>query len=172
MIIFSYKISDFIANTQILSIYRASSAYNAGNEGVVYDTAISPEDESFMTKYLKAGASLVSQVISGYTKDLINKEGDTVLMVGQPFEFDVIYEMIEHSIVFRVNMPETFNQSVMPALDEAIKDALENYTLYRTAKLRAVEFASYQEDWETALGQVRTFIHRRTEGTRRSYKFI
>lgn len=172
MIIFSYKISDFIGNAQVLSMYRASTAFNSGKDGIVDDTSLSGEDESLLKKYLKTGASFVAQAFSGYNKDLINKLRETVLMVGEPFEFDVTFETVENSIIFRVNMPETFNENGIPALDESIKDALENYMIFRTAKLRAIEYMSYQEDYESALGRVRTLIHRRTEGIRRSCNFI
>lgn len=172
MIIFNYKIEDFLNNAQVLSLYRSNSLLEKGSEHIVDDTAVSDEDETLLKKYLKAGASFIAQVISGYTKDLINSAGDTVPMEGEPFKFDVTYETVEHSIVFRLNMPETFNLSVLSTMDEAIKDTLENYVLWRVNEIKGTESASWKDSYETALGQVRNYINRRTQGTRRNYNLI
>lgn len=172
MITFNYLINDFIDNAQLQSMYRAGTMYNSGQEGVLLDPSISAEDDGLLKKYLKVGVTLIAQVISGYTKDLRNSKGDILSMVGEPMEFDITYETVENSIVFRVNMPETFNLAVIKALDEAIKDTMENYILYRTGRSKGTEFESFQQDWETALGRVRAYINRRTETIRRSYSFI
>lgn len=172
MIIFSYKISDFVNNAQVLSMYKASSSFNFGKEESSDDTSLKAEDVSFLTKYLKSGVMVLANIISGYTKDLTNSKREVVIMDGEPVEFDVVYGNEPNSIVFRLNMPETFNEAILGPMDEAIKDALESYVLYRTAKLRAVEYLSYQEDYEQALGQVRNYINRRIKGVRRNYNLI
>jgi hypothetical protein len=172
MIIFNYKISDFIDNAQVLSLYRVNTLLESKSENVVDDTAVSDEDESLSSKYLKAACVQIAQIISGYTKDLLQPDGTTILMEGSPFEFDVTYETVEHSIVFRINMSLNFNKAIITAMDEAIKDALESFVLYRTARTKGIEFISYQEDWENSIGQVRNYINRRTTGTRRNYNLI
>jgi len=172
MIIFNYKISDFVNNAQILSLYRVNTLLDRGSENIVDDTAISDEDESISQKYLKAGCAIIAQAISGYTKDLLQSDGSIILMEGEPFEFDATYNTIQHSIVFRVNMPLNFNEAIIQSMDEAIKDALENYTIYRLAKIKGIDYMSYQEDWENSLGQIRTYINRRTTGTKRNYNLI
>lgn len=172
MIVYNYLIADILNNAQVLSLYRANSLLNQGNDSIVDDTAVGSEDESLLKKYLKAGSALVANVLSGYTKDLLNSEGDTVLMEGVPFEFDVTYSEVDHQIVFRINMPETWPADAMLLADEAIKDALENYILYRANKFKMIDYRTYQEDHETALGNLRTYIHRRTETITRSYKLF
>ena len=169
MIIFSYKISDIIDNAQVLSLYRSNSMLEKGSENTLDDTAVSDEDESLLKKYLKSGCSLIADILSGYTKDLINSDGNKVLMVGEPFEFDVTHETVAHSFVFRVNMPETFSESVVQLIDDAIKDALENYVLYRVAKLKMIEAETYFSDWENSRSQIRGYINRRTKSTVRNY---
>lgn len=172
MIIFSDKISDIIGNAQVLSLYRSNSMLEKGSENVVDDSAISDEDESLLKKYLKSGCSLIANALSGYTKDLINSDGDTVLMEGEPFEFDITYSTVEHSFVFRVNMPETFRASVVDLIDDSIKDALENYVLYRVAKLKLIEGDTYFSDWESSLSQIRGYLNQRTKSTVRNYNSL
>lgn len=172
MIIFNYKITDFTNNAKVLSIYRASSSFDSGKENTVGDIVLKESDESFLKKYLKIGVMNIAQVVSGYTKDLTNSLGVLVEMVGEPVEFNVAYESVADSIVFRLNMPETFNLSILSPMDESIKDCLENYMLYRTSKLKGLDYLSYQEDYEQALGQIRTYINRRTKGTVRNYNLI
>lgn len=165
MITFTYSISDFISNIQVLSLYRGNSSLDKGPESILDDTAISSEDDALLKKYLKYGASLIAHTLSGYAKDLINSSGETVLMEGEPFEVS------STQVIFRINMPETFQVNVINQIDEAIKDALENYVLYRVAKQKLIEGETYFNDWEQSRGQIRSYLVARTKPTRRTYRF-
>ena len=129
-------------------------------------------DDERLKKYLKTGCALLADTFSGYTKNLINSAGDVVLMEGEPFEFDVTYDTVENCFVFRMNMPETFNLTILTSLDEAVIDALENYVLYRISRMKTTESETYFEDWEAARSLIRGYIGRRTEGVKRNYNFI
>ena len=163
----SYAISDILNNSKVFSVFRADVLHSQGKaENVVDDTVLSDEDESICKKYLKIGATEVANVISGYAKNLLDTDGVTEL---EPFEFDVTYNAIPNSIVFRANLPETFQTAILALMDESFKDALENYILYRVNKLKGIEFQSYQADYETALSNIRKYVHRRTQSTIRNY---
>lgn len=176
MIIFNYKISDIINNAQVLSIYRSGSLLDKGTENVVDDTALSDEDESLLKKFLISGCAMVANTLSGYIKDLINSQGNKVLMEGEPFEFDVTYgegeDAVEHSIVFRINMPETWPTSYMMLIDNSIKEALENYILYRVSKLKLIEGDTFYSDFEISLGNIRGYLQRRSKSTVRNYNTL
>ena len=159
MIVFNYKISDLINNAQILSLIRTNSMLDKGTESVVDDFSINGEDEALVKKYLKTGAALIANVLSGYARNLLDVDGVTEL---EAFEFDITYDSVEHSFVFRVNMPVTWPASAMILTDDAIKDGLENYVLYRIAKHKMIEGESYYLSFDDAAKMIRSYISRRT----------
>lgn len=163
----SYAIADLINNSKVFSVFRADILQSQGKvENVVDDTVLSDEDESICKKFLKVGASEIQNIISGYSKNLLDTDGVTEL---SPFEFDVTFDTVPNSIVFRSNVPETFDTSVMIPMDESFKDAMENYILYRVNKIKGNEFESYKSDYEFALDNIRKYIHRRTKSVIRNY---
>ena len=159
MITFSYKISDLTNNAQILSLIRANSMLEKGSENTVDDFSISDEDEALVKKYLKTGAALIAHVLSGYARNLLDTDGVTEL---EAFEFDVTFDSVEHSFIFRVNMPETWPTSAMVLIDDAIKDGLENYVLYRISKHKMIEGETYYLSFDDAVKSIRSYISRRT----------
>ena len=169
MIIFNYQISDFINNVQILSQLRSNSRLAKGDENELDDTSITDDEEALVKKYLRAGCAEIADILSGYTNDLLDTDEVTEL---EAFEFDVTYLTVENSIVFRVNMPTTFRTSAMKLIDEAIKDALENYLLYRVARHKTIEEKTYTEDCEKAKDQIRSYLTRRTGTIKRVYKLF
>lgn len=169
MIVYNYKISDLLNNSQVLSLYRAGSQLEKNSEFFADDSTVSDEDESLLKKYLRSGCALIASALSGYTKDLYDVDGVTLL---EAYEFDITYETVENSIVFRVNMPSTFRSNAMLLIDDSIKDGLENYVLYRVAKLKQIESETYFSDWETQLGNVRSYLTRRTDVVKRSTRLF
>lgn len=159
MIQFSYTIESIVNNAQILSLIRTNSMLEKGNENTVDDFSINDEDKSLVKKYLKTGAALIAHVLSGYTKNLLDTDGVTEL---EAFEFDVTYDSVDHSFVFRVNMPDTWPTSAMVLIDDAIKDGLENYVLYRIAKHKMIEGETYYLSFDDAVKMIRSYISRRT----------
>jgi len=172
MIILSYKISDILDQSKITSLYRANMAVSSETPDALDSLGLHERDDERLKKYLKTGCALLADTFSGYTKNLINSAGDVVLMEGEPFEFDVTYDTVENCFVFRMNMPETFNLTILTSLNEAVIDALENYVLYRISRMKTTESETYFEDWEAARSLIRGYIGRRTEGVKRNYNFI
>lgn len=165
MITFSYKISDLFANAQVLSLIRTNLMLEKGNESSVDDFSINDEDAALVKKYLKTGAALIANVLSGYARNLLDTDGVTEL---EAFEFDVTYLEVPGSFVFRVNMPDTWPVSTTILIDEAIKDALENYILYRIAKQKLIEAETYFMSFEAAVSNIRSYVSRRTTTVTRS----
>lgn len=171
MIIFSYKISDLIAEIKTLSEY-GTSVIPVDRVDALENAIVDDRDDVIVKSFLKYGASNVAHIISGYTKDLINSDGDTVLMEGTPFEFDVTYDSVENCIVFRVNMPETWDENIMNILDESIKNSLVSFGLYQLYKKKKIDFTTELDDYNTSLTEIRKYIHARKVGTRRNYNML
>ena len=169
MIIYSYKISDITNNVQILSLFRSNSIIDKGEQPVIDDFPLNPEDVSMIKKYLAIGSSLVAYSLSGYAKNLIDSDGVTIL---EPFEFDIEYSNDTGMIVFRTNMPDNWPISTKTLIDESIKDCLENYVLYRVSKHKMIELNSYYEDFNYALSNVRGYISRRNTIIKRKYNLF
>lgn len=171
ILIFKYPLTEITGNAKILSQYRENSLLQKGNNVPLDDTALTEEDVKILNKYLKTGCAEIANIVSGYSDNLVDEDENELL----PFEFNVAdpdEEVNENVFIFRMAMPETFNKSVIQPMDEAIKDALENYLLYRTSKHKMNEVNSYNEDYESSLGLIRSYINRRTASTTRNHNLL
>lgn len=169
MIIFNYHIHDLLNNAQLFSLYKSNALLNQGNDSVVDDTVISDEDQSLSMCYLEEASTLVADCLSGYTEDLLDIDGETV---PESYVFNTTYNSIADSIIFRVNMPTYFDEKVLKPLDYQIKSAMINFVLYRTAKLKGIEFQAYQSDYTENISKLLEYLQRRTKTVTRSYRFI
>lgn len=165
MITFSYKISDFVDAIKGLSEYRVVSQMSQAPESAVDDLVLTENNEPDISRFLKTGCIEIAELLSGYTKDLIDTDNVTIL---NSFEFDVTYNAVEHSIVFRVNMPATFRTSATKLIDDSIMDGLNSYMIYRINKFKGIEFATYLDDWKESKNRIRGFLCQRTEPIVRS----
>lgn len=165
MIEFEYKISEVITNIEILSQYRSNSMVQKGNDVDLDDSSSTFEDEKILTKYLKQGVSIVGGVLSGYSSGLLDTDNVTEL---KPFEFNTE----DDQIIFRMNVPDTFQENVIDSIDEEIKDFLENYVLSRINIHRGNEFESYLSALDESKSKIRGYISRRTETVKRNYNLI
>lgn len=168
MIVFNYTISDLYAEAKTLCQYLLSTIPD-DQEGSLEKMMIVDRDEDMLKIYLKTGASKIAQVISGYAKYLYDTDNVTLL---SPFEFDVTYLTVEHSIVFRVNMPDTFDTNKAGLLDDSIKNALVNYILAMFFKQKKLDFTIPFDNYNNALSEIRTYIHSRVLSTHRNYNTL
>jgi hypothetical protein len=159
LIIFNFNVSDFISNPQIIAAYRTQTIFNSGGDPVTDNTKITSEDESVIRKYLKLACTKVADAFSGYTENITDTEGT---MEIPAYEFDVTYKEFDNQIVYRINMPDTFITGSIEGMDESIRDFLENYIIFRINKIRGVEYESYKYDSESAIGDLRCYLGRRT----------
>lgn len=169
MLTFTYKVAELISNAQAISMYRASSSHSQGNPGASNESTLTLEDESIMLKYLKLAANEVANAMGGYTKDLLDDDGVTAL---EAFEFTqttpVAPTEAEDVLIFRVNMPTTFNTAYTNQILSAIADAIENFILMRIAKYRSLEMASYKDDFDNAISLIKEYLTKRTATITRS----
>ena len=171
MIIFNYTINEILDQSKIISLYRASTVLNEDNKEALSILGLSERDVDILKKHLKNGCVKIAHILSGYTKDLIDSNYNSVPMEGDPFEFDVTYDDIANSIVFRINMPESWPVSCTTLIDVAIKDALENYVVYRVNKDKGIDGSSYLDDYDMACRDIRSYLGRRDTMVKRSYSF-
>lgn len=160
MIVFNYTISEILNQSKIISLYRANTSLNGGVENALEEQGLHEKDDPIIEKYLKTGCGLIADTLSGYARNLLDEDGVTEL---EAFEFNVTYDNVANSIVYRVNMPTTWPESAMNLIDDAIKDSLENYVVYRINKQKGIDASSFFDDWEDARGRIRSLLSRRTE---------
>ena len=175
MIVFTYKIADFLNNAQILSLYRGNALLQHAEEIPLDDSAITYEDESILTNLLKKGVAIVGASMAGYGNALYDEDGITLL---KAIEFITAVpaappvEAVEAQVIFRINMPDTFNHDLALPLDETIKDTLENYILYRSMDLKGHNYESYKENYTTGLSNIMAVLNQRERPIRRSYSMF
>lgn len=169
MIVFTYKVNDFLNNAQIISMYRANALVQHGPQIDLDDTEASYEDQSILTNYLKKGAAIIAANMSGYAKALYDTDGITALNALDFIAEDLTVDpIIEAQIIFRINLPDSFNNTLILPCDEAIKDALENYMLYRLFKHKGHNFESFMDDYKSSVNNILTYINHRSTVTKRS----
>jgi hypothetical protein len=145
----------------LLSSLKAN-AVAPGKEEVL-DAEIGLEHQDLMKKFMKVGASEIIGKLSGYTDNLYDVDGVTLL---EPIEF------ADTTITMRVNVPTTFRKTVVLSLDKAIEEALENYGVYRINEFKGHSFEIFQINYEKAISKILTYISARTQTITRSYKLL
>lgn len=169
MIQYTYTIDSIVNNAHVLSLFRSNSMIDKGEQPVIDDISLNPEDVSMIKRYLKAGSVLIAYALSGYSNNLIGEDNVTKL---DPFEFDTEDEDKNKLIVFRSNMPSTWPESTKTLIDESIKDCLESYVLYRVSKHKFMECDSYLSDFESSIGNIRCFLSIRNDTVKRPYNLF
>lgn len=176
MIIFTYKVSDILNNAQIQSLYRANALLQHNEEIPLDDSAATYEDQSILTNYLKKGCGVLSASMAGYGNALYDEDGITLLpalefvseVIADP-DADPAVVGVDAQVIFRVNMPDTWNTNLALPMDEAIKDTLENYIIYRLFQIKGHNFESFFNDYTTGMSKIMEFLNMRERPIRRSY---
>lgn len=176
MIEFKYKEADILNNAQILSLYRANALLQHNEEIPLDDSAATYEDDSMLINLLHKGAGVVGASLAGYGKALYDTDGITLLpavefvsqVVADP-DSDPVIDAVDAQVIFRINMPDTFSNDLVLPIDQAIRDTLESYVLYRIMKLKGHNYESYYDDYVQGLSQIMAYVSQRTKPIRRSY---
>lgn len=161
MIVFTYQFADIINNAQIVSSLRSNTVIPGKDE--VSDVSVNRDDEALMTKYLKQGALEIAGKLSGYTANLYDTDGITLL---EPIEFSAT------TITMRVNVPLTFKTTILKTLDRAIEDALENYSIFRINEFKGHSFETFESNYNKAINRILTYINARTRTITRKYNLF
>jgi hypothetical protein len=184
MITFTYEFSDILNNSQIIASYRSSANTQRDNKVLVDDADATFEDESILTKYLKAAAGKIAGVMSGYTTNLFDIDPLTLLPKTDTDGNYIVLDALEFvaavtaypdheppivavtpKIILRINVPANFRVQSVTTLDESIKDALENYILYRLNKHKGHDWESFFDDYNQAIGDVLMYLNQRSTVT-------
>ena len=160
MIIFTFPIADFLQDAQIISMYRATALVQGKGELPIDDASITYEDTATIKKYLGIGSSFIASMMSGYTNDLYDTDRTTLLKA---------FETTDTNIIFRINVPETFNNANIPIVDESIKDYLINYVIYRINKNKGHNFESFDDDCNQAKSNILLALNQRTKTIKRKF---
>lgn len=175
MIVFTYIVNDLLNNAEIISQYRGNALLQHAEEIPLDDTASSFfEDRAILTNYLKKGAAILMASLNAYAINLIDADG----IEYEAYEWvnevaaDPPVEYSPEQIIIRLGMPDNWNTSLAYAMDEAIKDTLENYMLYRLGKAKGHNFESYLDDYKEGVSSIMMFANQRNTTTKRRYNLF
>jgi len=127
--------------------------------------AIADEDEPMVRLLMRdAAISKVYGILAPYTRDI---EGG-----GFFFEAAITNDLgleVQDCIIYKCIFPEKFDRSVIPALDEAISNAVVNYSISEYLFRNAADGSVFKERYDKNMGEILGFINRRV-GLTRTYK--
>ena len=127
--------------------------------------AIADEDEPLVRLLMRdAAISKVYGILAPYTRDI---EGG-----GFFFEAAITNDLgleVQDCIIYKCIFPEKFDRSVIPALDEAISNAVVNYSISEYLFRNAADGSVFKERYDKNMGEILGFINRRV-GLTRTYK--
>jgi len=170
MIAFYYEISKLISNIRVISDYRAKSEIDRGEQNII--PSVNLVDDPIAEKLLEDAGAEIALIMSGYFDGLVDEEGNEL----EGYEFDVTYldeetyQATENCMVFRLNMPSSFNTKLIGSIDRSIKSALENFVLYKFFMMVHFEPGTYEKNYNEDLEKIRYYIHQRTSPIKRAYK--
>ena len=163
MIVFTYKLADFLNNAQVISMYRATALVQGKGELHIDDASITFDDTAVLKSYLRLASSFIVSMMSGYAKDLYDTDGTTPLEA---------FETNETDIIFRINDPVSFKQSNIPVIDESIKDSIINYLIFRINKNKGHNFESFEDDYNRANSSILLYLNQRSKPVARKYNLF
>ena len=158
------EIQQVIDNARAISGYRSGTETGHGEQNPA--PSINIEDNALSKKLLEDGAAEVAGIMSGYFKGLAGKDSKG----PEGFEFDADYEGKEGCIVYRLNMPPSYDARLNSPLKRAVRSALENFILFRFSDMVNSDSGKYEGSYRKELGKIRSYLSRRTETIKRTYK--
>lgn len=127
--------------------------------------AIADEDEPLVRLLMRdAAISKVYGILAPYTRDI---EGG-----GYFFEAAITNDLgleVQDCIIYKCAFPVKFDRSVIPALDEAISNAVVNYSISEYLFRNNANGGIFKERFDKNMGEILGFINRRV-GLTRTYK--
>lgn len=127
--------------------------------------AIADEDEPLLRILMRDVAiSKVYGILAPYARDI---DGG-----GFFFEAAITNDLgleVQDCIIYKCNFPEKFDRSVIPALDEAIINAIVNYSISEFLFRNAADGSVFKERFDKNMSEILGYINRRV-GLVRTYK--
>ncbi len=161
-----FEIQKIIDNARVMSDYRSKTEIDHGEQTII--PSINIVDGPVAKKLLEDGAAGIAGMMSGYFHGL--KDGDGNALEG--YEYDTAYEDTDGCIVYRLNMPLSFDQRLLGPLKRAVRGGLENYVLSRFADLTGFSSEQYEQHYRSELDKIRSYLSRRTTTIKRTYKLF
>ena len=128
--------------------------------------AIADEDEPLVRLLMKdVSLTKVYGLLAPYARDI---EGG-----GYFFEAAITNDLgleVQDCIIYKCVFPAKFDRSVIPALDEAISNAIVNYSIAEYFVRNNANGSVFKERFDKNMNEILGLINRRTAGLRRTYK--
>ena len=161
---FYFEIPKLINRAQVELLYFIK---NEDKDGILEldKYAISDEDEPLVRLLIKdVATSKIYGLLAPYSRDI---EGGSFFFEAA-ITTDLGLEVMD-CIIFKTVFPVKFDRSVIPALDEAIGNAIVNYTISEYLFRNGADGTIYRDRYEKNYNEILGFINRRI-GLKRTYK--
>lgn len=165
MITFHYEIEKLLDNIRVVSDYRSKTAIDQGEQNII--PSVNVVDDPIAKKLLEDAAGEVAMVMSGHFGLMLDTDEETEL---ENYEYDVTYDGTANCIVFRLDLPDTFNERTIHALDRAVKNAMENYVLQRFLEMVNFDGRAFERMYQKEINKILLYLNVRTETIKRGYK--
>ena len=184
MIIFSYTQKDIFKGAQLIASHKMKTLLAKAPEAIDDIVIDATDDEEILIDYFKEGAGEIIGKMSGYTKNLYEIDPVTLTYVldpatGLPILLDAITfvpasvsPVVDASVVFRLNTPTTFKETILVSLDQQIEKALKYFILYHYYKNKGHDFETFFDDYSQSISKILFYLCQRTATITRSYKMF
>ena len=172
MITFYYDIDKLLDNIRVKSDYRTNTEIDRGEEKLIPSVNIA--DNPIAGKLLNDAGGELALLMSGYADGLIDAEENELEAYEYGVEYDdpVNLETITNAMVFRLNMPDTFNAKNKKGLDRTIKNAIEQYVLWKYNEMVNFDFRLYEAAYKLETDKLLLYLNKRTKTIQRGYKLF
>ena len=166
MDVFYFEIPKLIDQAQVESLLYTKTVINK-ETGIpeLDEYAISDEDEALVRIQLENAAVKIYELTSPYARNI---DGG-----GFFFGASVTNELgleVQDCVIFRCIFPPKFDKSVIPSLDNVMKNAMVNYTVSQFFYKNNIDGSAHKAWFEENLNSILGFVNRRI-GLVRTYKF-
>lgn len=172
MITFYYEIPKLIDRAQIESLLYLQKVENKEGLPDFEVAAISDEDSAYIRKLLKNVANKIyADKLSPYSRLLSAMDPPL-----EGLEFEATYTDVENNetadcIIFRIIEPTMFDAVTMLPIENAIENALINYTVAEFLYRNGADGSMHKGLHESDMKDILMYITRRTQG-KRTYKLF
>ena len=172
MITFYYDIDKLLDNVRVKSDYRTSTEIDRGEEKLI--PSVNVADNPIAERLLDDAGGELALLMSGYADGLTDEDGNELEAYEFGIEYDdpVNLETLTNAMVFRLNMPDTFNTKNKTGLDRTIKNAIEQYVLWKYNEMVNFDFRLYEAAYKRETDKLLLYLNKRTETIQRAYKLF
>lgn len=160
---FYFDISKILDKVENNALFRARNITQNRNPDFAELSIVDARD--FLKDHLETIASKIFDTeLSQYTYGLDDLETPV-----EAYEFDVTYDGTPGRIVYNVVFPDIYNHKLVPAVLNAIEDAMIKFLLLEWVKVSNYDYRQNEIDYNRAMDDLRSLVARR-KNLRRTYK--